>query len=70
MATPPDGETNVDFMENEGLFMACFDDILNLLDLCDEEAGDNNQGFIESIIKPFRISRKICGSRFTIGKRM
>ena len=37
MATVPASGTNVDFMENESLFMACFDDILNVLDLCDEE---------------------------------
>ena len=58
MATAPAGETNVDVMENESLFMACFDDILNLLDLCDEEAGNNNQGFIESIINRLELAVK------------
>ena len=58
MATAPAGETNVDFMENESLFMACFDDILNLLDLCDEEAGSNSQGFIESIINRLELALK------------
>ena len=58
MATAPAGETNVDVMENESLFMACFDDILNLLDLCDEEAGNNNQGFIGSIINRLELAVK------------
>ena len=53
MAAAPAGETiqtNVDFTDYEDLFMACFEDILNLLDVCIEEASNNNQGFIESII--------------------
>jgi hypothetical protein len=34
----------------EGLFMACFEDIAELLDVCEEQDGNINQNFIESVI--------------------
>ena len=50
MATALAGETNVESIENEGLFIASCESIINLLDICDEEDGNNNQAVIESII--------------------
>lgn len=61
MAVALAGETNVEFRDNEGLFVACFQDIINLLNLCDKEDSNNNQGFIESIIYRLESTVKFVG---------